>query len=42
MAASRSVLTPHHAEPPAMPRKHAPNVPLPKHWKKHVKSAILQ
>ena len=24
-----------------MPRKHAPNVPLPKHWKKHVKSAIL-
>jgi hypothetical protein len=24
-----------------MPQKHAPNVPLPEHWKKHVKSAIL-
>jgi putative transposase len=27
--------------PPAMSQKHAPNVPLPKHWKKHVKSTIL-
>ncbi len=24
-----------------MSQKHAPNVPLAKHWKKHVKSAIL-
>jgi transposase InsO family protein len=24
-----------------MPRKQAPNVPLPKHWNKHIKSAIV-
>ena len=41
MAASRSSLTQRRAEPPAMPQKHASNVPLPKHWNKHVKSAIL-
>jgi putative transposase len=41
MAASRRALTPHHAEPPAMSQKRAPNVPLPKPWNKHVKSAVI-